>query len=88
MKEYALYKGENILAIGTIPFIARTLKVKRETVKYYGTNAYQNRLKRRNALNGNVRILVGLNDDEVEHIKKDRPARTETVMSIKGLLNA
>jgi len=64
MKEYALYKGENILAIGTIPFIARTLGVQRETITYYRTQAYKNRLKRRNALKGNVRILVELNDEE------------------------
>ncbi len=69
-KEYALYKGEQILAIGTIPYIARTLGVKRETVKYYRTQAYQNRLKRRNALNGNVRILVALDEEECEEDKK------------------
>ena len=64
MEEYALYKGEEILAIGTIPYIARTLGVSRETIKYYRTNAYQNRLKRRNAINGNVRLLIKLEDDE------------------------
>lgn len=60
MSEYALYKGEELLSIGTIPEIAKELGVKRETVAYYKTKAYSNRLKRRNALNGNVRILVSL----------------------------
>lgn len=62
MKEYALYKGENILAIGTISEIAKKMGVKRDTIAYYKTQAYQNRLKRRNALNGNVRMLVALED--------------------------
>lgn len=65
MKEYALYKGEQILAIGTIPYIARVLGVKRETITYYRTNAYQNRLKKRNALNGNVRVLIELDKEEI-----------------------
>lgn len=62
-KEYALYKGEKMLAMGTIAYIARITGVKRETVSYYKTQAYINRLKRRNALNGNVRILVSLEDE-------------------------
>lgn len=66
MKEYALYKGDELLAIGTIPEIAKELGLKKDTVAYYKTQAYQNRLKRRNALNGNVRILISLEDEEVE----------------------
>lgn len=65
IKEYALYKGEEILAIGTIAYIARVTGVKRETIAYYKTQAYQNRLKRRNAFNGNVRALVAI-DMEVD----------------------
>lgn len=66
MNEYALYKGEEILSMGTIPEIAKELGVKRDTVAYYKTQAYQNRLKRRNALNGNVRILIPLDDEGEE----------------------
>lgn len=60
MKEYALYKGEEILAIGTIPYIARIMGVQRETIKFYKTQAYQNRLEKRNAKN--PRILISLDD--------------------------
>ncbi|NBI05791.1 hypothetical protein [Senegalia massiliensis] len=59
-KEYALYKGENLLAIGTIEEIANEMGVQKNTMAYYKTQAYQNRLKRRNAFNGNVRVLVKL----------------------------
>lgn len=40
MKEYAVYKGEEILAMGTIKEIAKELKIKPESVKYYGTGVY------------------------------------------------
>lgn len=58
MKEYALYKGEEILAIGTIFQIAEELGVKMDTIKYYGTNAYKRKLSKRNAKD--VRELVAL----------------------------
>ncbi|NLI90180.1 MAG: hypothetical protein GX366_07220 [Epulopiscium sp.] len=61
-KEYALYKGDNILAMGTIAQIAKELGIKKTTVAYYKTQAYQNRLKRRNAMNGNVRTLICIDD--------------------------
>lgn len=63
-KEYALYKGENILAIGTIGEIAKEMGVQKETIAYYKTQVYQNRLKRRNAINGNVRMLVLLDEED------------------------
>lgn len=65
MKEYALYKGEDLLVMGTIPHIAKQMEVQIQTITYYRTQAYRNRLKRRNAMNGNVRILIPL-DEEVE----------------------
>ena len=43
----------------------RELRVQKQTITYYRTQAYQNRLKRRNALNGNVRVLVSLAGDEI-----------------------
>lgn len=63
MKEYALYKGDSLLSIGTIPEIAMDMGVKKETIEYYRTQAYRRRLKERNAFNGNVRILIEIEDD-------------------------
>ena len=37
MKEYALYKGEHILAVGTADEIAEELGISRKTVWFYGT---------------------------------------------------
>lgn len=43
VKEYALYKGEELLAIGTKREIAERLGVSPSTVGYYGTPVYARR---------------------------------------------
>lgn len=60
MKEYALYKGEECLAIGTIKEIAEHMKVKPETIKFYMRPTYKKRglgLK-----SNNRRILIKLEE--------------------------
>lgn len=65
VKEYALYKGEELLAIGTIPHIARVMGVQRNTMTYYRTQVYKNKLAKR--INStNARILILLDDEEEE----------------------
>lgn len=59
MKVYAVYKGEECLAIGTAKEIAKELKVKVETVHFYNTPTYKKRGKKKNP---NRRVLVSLND--------------------------
>lgn len=63
--EYALYKGENILSIGTIDEIAKDMKVQRETIKYYTTGAYQRKLAKRNNPK-NFKTLILLDDESEE----------------------
>lgn len=43
VKEYALYKGEELLAMGTKREIAERLGVSVNTVSYYGTPVYARR---------------------------------------------
>lgn len=43
MKTYALYKGEGLLASGTINEIANELNIKPATIKFYGCSAYRER---------------------------------------------
>lgn len=57
-KEYALYKGEDFITVGTIEEIAKTEGVKKETIKFYGTKAYRDRLKNRNTKKARVLILL------------------------------
>lgn len=42
-KEFALYKGEELLAMGTKREIAKKLGVSASTVGYYGTPVYARR---------------------------------------------
>lgn len=64
MKVYALYKGEELLATGTMYQIAHKMKVKLDTIQYYNTPAYKNRVARRkNGRFEKQRCLVLLEDD-------------------------
>jgi len=45
-KEYALYKGEKCLAIGTIKEIAEKMNVKFRTIYFYTTPVYKRRCKK------------------------------------------
>jgi len=56
MKEYALYKGEDCLAIGTIKEIAEQMNVKYKTIYFYTMPAYKKKCKK----SKNRRTLVYL----------------------------
>ncbi|STD01535.1 hypothetical protein [Erysipelothrix rhusiopathiae] len=43
MKVYAVYKGEDILAIGTVEEIAKILRIKPESVLFYNSKTYKKR---------------------------------------------
>lgn len=47
VKEYALYKGEELLAMGTKREIAAQLGVSPSTIAYYGTPVYARRTTER-----------------------------------------
>ena len=42
-KEYALYKGEELLGIGTIKELAKQMGVKDHTIRYFQTPQYKRR---------------------------------------------
>lgn len=58
-EEYALYKGENLLSIGTISEIAREMDIKENTVKFY---LYPSHMLRGKGERGKRRVLVKLDD--------------------------
>lgn len=58
--EYAVYKGDELLGIGTAKELAERLKVKVETIKFYSTTSYQKRIKKENH---NRLISIKLEDD-------------------------
>ena len=51
-REFALYKGEELLRIGTLKEIAESENVKLETIQFYMKPTYKRRIaKRKNARN-------------------------------------
>ena len=59
--EYAVYKGDTLLAIGTAVECAEELNVLPDTIKFYTTPTYQRRLaKRKNPRN--YRVVIKLDD--------------------------
>ena len=48
--EYALYRGEKLIEIGTAAELAELFKVKVETIKFYATPINFKRAKNRNKL--------------------------------------
>lgn len=57
-KVYALYKGEECIAIGTVIQLAKATNVKIDTIQFYTTPTYKRRCKNSN----NRRVLVELED--------------------------
>ena len=60
MKEYALYKGDKFIDIGTKEYLANLLNVKKETIEFY---ASPTKLKRNK---DNCYVVVRIDDDERE----------------------
>ena len=52
MKEYAMYKGEECLAIGNVYELAEVLNVKVDTIRWYSTPTYKRRLEKKNKKKG------------------------------------
>lgn len=58
MKDYALYKGEECLAIGTISEIAEQMEVSETSIRFYLTEGHKKRSGE------NARVLIEIEDDE------------------------
>lgn len=56
--EYAMYKGEELLAMGTSNEICKKMNIKKGTFLYYRTKAYKERIKNRKAKNYRVVIRI------------------------------
>ena len=59
-KEYAMYKGDKLLAVGTSREIAKELGIKQKTVWWYLSPSYQKRRKS----GKNRQELIRLDDKE------------------------
>ena len=59
---YAVYKGDDLLAIGTAEECAELLKVKARTIAWYATPSYKRRLEQQKWTR-NARISIKLEDE-------------------------
>lgn len=65
MKVYAMYKGEECLAIGNIYELAKALNVKVNTIRWHSSPTYKRRLEKKNKKRiENRRVLVELGEEE------------------------
>ena len=55
---WAVYKGEECLAIGTFDEIEKELNITRETIYGYVSKGYERKIKKRNGLNAIQFVLV------------------------------
>ena len=60
LKEFAVYKGDTFLFIGTAKECANRLAIKEDSFRFYLTPTYQKRLEKRNSKNHIV--VVDLDD--------------------------
>lgn len=61
---YALYKGDEIITIGTKKDLAIYLNVKESTIEYYSTSWYYNKIKYNNLKNRMYCIKIEEEDFE------------------------
>lgn len=57
MAEYAIYKGDDFIELGTVDYLANKLGVKRDTVKFWSMPSYRKRIK------GTALIAIRIEDD-------------------------
>ena len=65
MKEYALYKGENLISMGTVSAIALETGKSRNMVRFLTYPAYKKRVAARKRHNDGALEMVELDDKEV-----------------------
>jgi hypothetical protein len=63
MKYYALYKGDELLTVGTKKELAKYLNVSENTIRFYASPTYQRRNKK-----GNGYLVVKVEDDEEKEV--------------------
>lgn len=64
-REYAVYKGDDLLAIGTVSELAKALDIKESTVKWY-LSPKNNRLAKETPTS-KVFILIEYDEDEDDY---------------------
>ena len=64
--DYAVYKGEDLLCIGTVDECAEHMGVKPDTIKWYTYPTYKKRVEKRKRAKNYIAV-VKLDDEEDEN---------------------
>ena len=64
--EYAFYKGEEILDIGTIKELAEKFNLKIATMYYYCSETYRKRLANRKTRKARILVRLELDEDDMQ----------------------
>lgn len=64
--EYALYKGDNFLDIGTIKELSKRYNISVKTLRWYSTPCYKNKIKNKNNIKSYVVVRIEDEEDEEE----------------------
>lgn len=67
--EYALYKGDNFLDIGTIKELSERYDISVKTLRWYSTPCYKNKIK--NKKNIKSYVVVRIEDEEDEEDEQE-----------------
>ena len=67
--EYALYKGDNFLDIGTIKELSKRYNISVKTLRWYSTPCYKNKIK--NKKNIKSYVVVRIEDEEDEEDEQE-----------------
>lgn len=58
LKEYALYKGDNFIEIGTAKKLAEIVGISEKSIRFMSTPTYRKRLKKKNSINAMIVVRV------------------------------
>lgn len=64
--EYALYKGDNFLDIGTIKELSKRYDISVKTLRWYSTPCYKNKIKNKKNIKSYVVVRIEDEEDEEE----------------------
>lgn len=68
MSDYAMYKGDELLHIGTIEEIAKVHGVLQQTIRFYATPAYRRRVSKREKAENYIEVFKL--EDEIDESMK------------------
>jgi len=63
MMDVAVYKGDNLICLGTVDECAKVMGIRLETVKFYLTPSYQKILKKRKEASDSL-VVIKIEEDE------------------------